>query len=81
MNTPTKIGIAVVTAILVAIPSYAFNWSVDIDRRVQDNQAKHVARDRLEVHQRELEKERMDRQEANMKEMREDLKQLLRQTR
>ena len=81
MNTPTKIGVAVITAILIAIPSYAFNWSVDIDRRVQDNEAKHEARDRLESQQRELEKERMKRQEANMKEMRDDLKQLLRKTR
>ena len=81
MTPLTKIAIAVATAATIGIPAYAFNWSVDIDRKVQENQAKHEARDRLETQQRLIEKERMVRQEAHMKEMREDLKQLLRQTR
>ena len=81
MGMVAKISITVLATMLVAIPAYAFNWSVDIDRRVQDNESLHKTRDRLEEEHRKVENERMLRQEANMKEMRDDLKQLLRQTR
>ena len=73
----SKYLVSVLVAASIGIPAYAFNWSVDVDRRVKINDGRVQALiDSLE-REREIDKEYRTRQEARAKVLVDDIKQIL----
>lgn len=74
-----KIAIAALTAASISIPAYAFNWSVDVDRRVQTNEASVKAIIETARLERESDKQFRDIQLEQMKILTDDIKLLIRE--